>query len=421
MSYSFSFIVLKMHRNMPIDLVLVRHGQSEGNLAQRLSRQGNSSSIWKGDFRERHNSLYRLTDRGRWQANIAGEWIRCNISTVFDKYFTSEYIRAMETAAMLNLPNARWATETYLRERDRGVLANKSHVEREKHFSEELRRKRRDDFYWQPSGGESIANLCLRVDRVMEILCENCSGLRVIIVCHGGVMKSFRALIERRHNRGFSIRDKIHNCQIFWYTRRDPATGVIASKYNWMQSVCPWDLKRSANSWKEIQRLVYTNEELLRSVECVPQLINHVFESNNQYYNDEWSWDDSECSDGMWVYPLELDKTPPSKLRTHTHSATEPVRSDLLPCQKTHSLQSELPLCMEASVSPCVMSRIPLINSFLSDSPTKSFYISDLNTDLFCEKRVDTSMESTSAQSSAVEHSGSESSRENLPEKESCI
>lgn len=113
---------------MPVDLVLVRHGQSEGNLAQRLCRQqqqqraeGSSTSsdkksggpgtggasagqtssdkateasgVWSKEFRERHNSLYRLTDKGRMQAAVAGRWIRSNVATLFDKYFTSEYVR----------------------------------------------------------------------------------------------------------------------------------------------------------------------------------------------------------------------------------------------------------------------------------------------------------------------------------------
>lgn len=55
----------------------------------------------------------------------------------------------METAAMLALPSARWATEMYLRERDRGVLANKPHHERQEQHPEEMRRKERDAFYWQ--------------------------------------------------------------------------------------------------------------------------------------------------------------------------------------------------------------------------------------------------------------------------------
>ena len=55
----------------------------------------------------------------------------------------------METAAMLGLPSARWATEIYLRERDRGILANKTHAERHSMHPDEMLRKERDAFYWQ--------------------------------------------------------------------------------------------------------------------------------------------------------------------------------------------------------------------------------------------------------------------------------
>lgn len=262
-----------MYKNMPVDLVLVRHGQSEGNLAQRLARQGELHP-WTGEFRHRHNSQYRLTDRGRAQARIAGEYIKNNIGFTFDKCFTSEYVRAMETAAMLGLPNALWNTDIYLRERDRGVLANKTHQERALLHPDEMVRKQRNSFYWQPSGGESLANLCLRIERVLDNLSQNCGGLKVIIVCHGGVIKSFRALLESERGDLNTKMNKINNCQIVWYTRRDPERGSIASSYNWVKSVCPWDLSLSSNSWKYIHRPAFTNEDLLQIIHKVPQLVN---------------------------------------------------------------------------------------------------------------------------------------------------
>jgi len=71
---------------LPIDLVLVRHGESEGNLAQRRSKQGDESD-WSKDFKERHTSKYRLTDLGRRQAVVAGKWIKDNIGEKFDRFF----------------------------------------------------------------------------------------------------------------------------------------------------------------------------------------------------------------------------------------------------------------------------------------------------------------------------------------------
>jgi broad specificity phosphatase PhoE len=59
---------------LPIDLVLVRHGQSEGNAANRLSENGDNS-VFSDEFRRRHSASFRLTERGRSQAVRAGKWI----------------------------------------------------------------------------------------------------------------------------------------------------------------------------------------------------------------------------------------------------------------------------------------------------------------------------------------------------------
>lgn len=49
---------------MPIDLVLVRHGESEGNYAHDLARNGDNSAFKNKDFCSKHSSLWRLTDIG---------------------------------------------------------------------------------------------------------------------------------------------------------------------------------------------------------------------------------------------------------------------------------------------------------------------------------------------------------------------
>ena len=89
---------------LPMDLVLVRHGQSEGNIAKRRSEAGDNSAFTP-EFRKRHSSSLRLTGRGRSQAQMAGIWLR-NEFPDFDRYLVSEYLRAMETAAHLSLPGA---------------------------------------------------------------------------------------------------------------------------------------------------------------------------------------------------------------------------------------------------------------------------------------------------------------------------
>lgn len=198
----------------------------------------------------------------------------------------------METSGCLQLPGARWETEMFLRERDRGVLAGKPHAERFRDHEDDMKRHEGDTFYWQPSGGESIANLCLRVERVLSNLADTHPGQRVVIVTHGGVIKAIRALIEQSRGTDFHSlmnQDKINNCQIIHYTRRDPTTGYISSKYSFVRSVCPWDLHRGDLNWRSVQRSAYSNNELLTAICAVPQLVNEPLTGADLIQiNDDW-------------------------------------------------------------------------------------------------------------------------------------
>lgn len=264
---------------MPMNLVLVRHGESEGNVARKFSKKGDHSR-YTSEFKNRHSSLLRLTNKGREQARIAGQWIQTNISPVFFRYYASEYIRAMETAAYLNLPDAKWYPDFYLRERDWGKLDLESDEVRRTKFAEDMMRKKLDSFYWPPPDGESMAHLCLRADRVLDTLHRECEGKDVIVVCHGETMMGFRVRTERISQERFHAIDcskdplnRIHNCQIIHYTRRDPVTGLVAPYCGWMRSVCPWDSKLSRNEWEVIKRPRYSNQDLLDIAAKVPRYI----------------------------------------------------------------------------------------------------------------------------------------------------
>ena len=266
------------HTHMPIDLVLIRHGESEGNLAQERSQNGDQSD-WKHGFGQRHTSHYRLTEFGRYQAQVAGQWIKKNISKTFDHYYCSGYIRAMETAALLKINRAKWDVDFYLRERDQGVLGGISRAERQQTYGDEIRRRDLDTFYWAAPGGESIANSCMRVDQVIRQLAESFSGFRVALVCHGNIMLAFRIRLERMKQQRFrellkNPQHKICNGHVLHYTRRDPENGEIHAHLSWVRSVCPWDLSLSSNDWCKIQPPLWSNEELLAEANQTPQIVN---------------------------------------------------------------------------------------------------------------------------------------------------
>jgi len=265
---------------MPIDFVLVRHGESEGNLAQAHSMDGDQSAWAYEEFKSRHTSCYRLTDVGRQQAKAAGEWLRKNVGS-FDKYYSSEYVRAMETAALLDLEGP-WISDFFLRERDQGVLAKVSKKERTEKFAHEVAKRDQDVFYFAPPGGESIANACLRVNHVLSELRSHCAGFKVIAVCHGNMMWGFRLCIEFMNQERFrelnsSPETKLQNGVIIHYSRRHPETGEISATLDWMRIVCPWHMDMSVQKdWVRVVRPLWSNEDLLKRVHAIPQLLNNT-------------------------------------------------------------------------------------------------------------------------------------------------
>ncbi len=266
---------------LPLDLVLVRHGESEGNVASRRTLAGDNS-CFTPEFLARHSSQWRLTDRGVRQAEAAGAWIRENLWTDFDRYYVSEYLRAKETAAHLGLPEAVWFSDFYLRERDRGDWDVITYEERINRYPESVREQEAEPFFWTPPNGESLAQLCLRIDRVLHTLHRECGQMRVIVVCHGEVMKAFRVRLERMTQKDYHAlhasrdpQDRYRNGQVVHYTRRNPRDpGAEPAPYlNWVRTVCPWDPDPSADAWREIGRPRFTNEELLEEVRRVPRLV----------------------------------------------------------------------------------------------------------------------------------------------------
>ena len=261
--------------NMPIDLILVRHGSAEGNKAFNESRKGNNS-LFTDKFMSTHESKWRLTPEGRQQAIITGNWIRKNISSFFGTYITSEYIRALETAAYLDLPNPLWNRNVFLRERNFGRLSSLNYEEREKRFSHEIELRKRDAFYWVPPSGESLADLALRVDYVIGSLThQQLRPSSAIIVTHFNVMQVFRARIEQIMQSEFEKKLiqvpehlKIKNCSIIHYTRKNPITNEINETYKWFKIITPWinNKKFSNPDWNEINYRVLTNNDIFKEI-----------------------------------------------------------------------------------------------------------------------------------------------------------
>lgn len=267
---------------MPNNYVLVRHGESEGNVASRAGKSGNLG-FFTDEFRERPGHDWRLTERGVEQARAAGLWIShfvlADDKKQFDKFYVSPHRRTRETAAHLGLTGAQWLKVPRLRERDWGDIEPMSRSEYETRFPENAHKKRIDSLYWRPPGGESIAQVGeTRVQRFYETLHREAAGQDVIAVTHGETIWANRLELERMDHEKWAISEKdaaqkIKNCQVVQYTRLDPESGDQADKVLWVRSVCPWETPDDPGEWERIERQGYTNQELLAEVELMPRLI----------------------------------------------------------------------------------------------------------------------------------------------------
>ena len=269
--------------SMPRDLVLIRHGESEGNVATDADKAGDGS-FHNDEFVTTPGHRWRLTPLGRAQAAAIGAWAAGLWNgEPFDDLFVSPYVRTCETAGHLSLPGARWLINRALRERDWGDIGS---MRREAFAAEHPRNaqiREIDPLYWVPPGGESIAQVAEdRVRNVLGTLHRECSGRRVIAVTHGEFMWAMRLILERWDDEEFVRNDedhayKIHNCHAFHYTRVDPATGAIADRLNFVRSAYPvadgggWRIEES--DWHALSKPRLTNEELLASVAKVQSLL----------------------------------------------------------------------------------------------------------------------------------------------------
>lgn len=105
---------------MPLDLYVIRHGESEANVIISAGEQGDDSLFTQDNVTVPDRS-WRLTAIGRKQADCIGRWLVAQ-QQLFDRYLVSPYVRTRETAATMALPKAKWEETRVLRERSWGEI-----------------------------------------------------------------------------------------------------------------------------------------------------------------------------------------------------------------------------------------------------------------------------------------------------------
>lgn len=186
-----------MATTAPTRLVLVRHGESMGNLA---AADAGARGLGRLDLPFRDPDT-PLSPNGAEQARALGRHLAgLPDDERPDVLLGSPYVRASST--MGHVVEV-WPDgppplhDERLRERDLGLFDGLTGQGiRETYPEEAARRAAMGKFYYRPPGGESWTDVVLRVRSVLADLRTEHAGRRVWVFSHQAVIMSFRYLLE---------------------------------------------------------------------------------------------------------------------------------------------------------------------------------------------------------------------------------
>lgn len=160
----------------------LRHGHAYNNDAEEKHKAGNPRAYDKAI--EVPSSCHDLTDEGKRQAVLTGEWLREH-GFEFEEHVVSGFLRTMRTASLLAIPDAQWIIDERLCEKDSGILNTltpskvRLHIEARGHI-----RHKHDPYRFRPEHGESFMDVDGRIRPSFEEIRR-----RRLTVCHGHVIR----------------------------------------------------------------------------------------------------------------------------------------------------------------------------------------------------------------------------------------
>ena len=177
-------------------LLLVRHGESAANVAATAAEAAGAETI---DMPLRDADV-PLTLTGTEQAEALRRWFDTVSAEEYpDAVWVSPYLRAAQTAsiALAGRPAGLLVHDERLRDRELGVLDLLTTQGVEARLPVEAARRRRlGKYYYRPPGGESWADVTLRIRSFLQELDADACAPNALVVSHDAVILLFRVVCE---------------------------------------------------------------------------------------------------------------------------------------------------------------------------------------------------------------------------------
>jgi broad specificity phosphatase PhoE len=176
------------------ELIVVRHGESEGNVA-REAAEAERADVITIDLRDPD---VPLSVRGREQAQGVGRWLADQPPPA--AVWSSPYVRARQTAALalqaagIDRPIR---VDERLRDRELGILDKLTGRGVATRYPDEAARRRHlGKLYYRPPGGESWSDVALRLRSFLTELTSSPVDGSVLIFCHDAVIMLIRYVLQ---------------------------------------------------------------------------------------------------------------------------------------------------------------------------------------------------------------------------------
>jgi 2,3-bisphosphoglycerate-dependent phosphoglycerate mutase len=212
-----------MRQRWPEKLWIVRHGQSAGNVARDAAHASGAHMI---DIPFRDVDV-PLSDLGHAQAQAVGRWFAAMPESERPEIvIASPYVRARQTAREIceagGTTQARPPlVDERLREREFGIFDRLTTAGiKDKYPELAEHRALLGKFYHRAPGGESWADVILRLRSAMDTISLHHADRRVLIVCHQVVVLCLRYILEELDEERILAIDRegdVLNCGVCEY------------------------------------------------------------------------------------------------------------------------------------------------------------------------------------------------------------